>query len=388
MVPKTAFTLARDDPGFAIICISPTFSYTPPMTHCKIYASDEGFGHLVRQQAVADALTRLVPEIQFDLQTQNHADTASWLFPEATLIRRFNNIRWPRDADGSPDLSATKQFLSDYQTRSKTFINEESDQQDYDFLLSDFVYEAFPIGRQRGIPAFGICHFTWDWFFSKLYPLPITTQVLDYMQSLAWQAERLFFSEFSPPDLIAHYHAKAIVHPLIVRQRDTPKIVHTDRFKVLIMDSGANVLTQSIEDAVKQVHRLPDIQFFIHNNFALEADNVTLIPDNVPIVDYLKDMDLVISRGGFNTIAECIAWRVPLLLIGEARNPEMERNLFCIKQQDLGSFVSLQRFRNQFADTLQRFIDGEYLHIKNQTQNHDIRTDGADVVAKAIVDIL
>jgi len=358
------------------------------MVKCKIYASDEGFGHLVRQQAVADALSRVIPDIHFDLQTRNQADAAAWLFPEARLIRRFNNILWPRDASGSPDLNATASFLYDYVERSRQAVEEDTDAGTYDFLLSDFVYEAFAVAHKHRLPAFGICHFTWDWFFAKLYPSPVSSSVLSYMQALAGQAERLFFSEFSPPDLINHYANKAVVHPLIVRKRDGSVHLPGDRFRVLIMDSGANVLTRSIENALTQIHRLPDVQFFMHEKFAIQADNVQLIPSNRPVIDYLQKMDLVITRGGFNTIAECIASRIPLLLIGEAMNPEIERNLFCVKQQDLGSFVSLERFSTNFADTFKRFIDGEYPHIKSHMQSHDIRTDGADVVANTVANML
>lgn len=356
------------------------------MLRCKIYASDEGYGHLVRQQAIAEALSALQPDIEFDLQTRNQADAASWLFPKANVIRRFNNIIWPRSESGSPNLEQTKIFYEDYIERSITFMQEEDLSQSYNFILSDLVYEAFGIAKQTNTPAFGICHFTWDWFFSKLYPLPVQRHVIEHMQKLATHATKLYFSEFTPPDLIQHYRKQCIVHPLIVRKQYKSNITVGNKFKVLLMDSGANVLATSIRNAIEQLPRLPDIQFFIHENYAVQADNITLMPANVPIIDYLQHMDLVISRGGFNTISECIAWRVPLLLISEHMNPEVERNLFCVKQQGLGSFTSLDKFEHRFSSTLQHFIDGEYDQIKQNMASHAIRTDGADVVAASILD--
>ena len=356
------------------------------MLHCKIYASDEGYGHLVRQQAIAEALSTLHPDIAFDLQTKNQADAASWLFPKANVIRRFNNVIWPRRESGSPDLEQTEIFYADYIERSERFMQEDCHSSAYNFILSDLVYEAFGIAHRDNVPAFGICHFTWDWFFSKLYPLPVKRQVIEHMQCLAGYANKLYFSEFSPPDLIQHYRDKCVVHPLIVRKQYASNINTGKRFSVLIMDSGANVLAASIRNAIAQLKNLPDIQFFIHENYAVQAENITLIPANIPIIDYLQHMDLVISRGGFNTISECIAWRVPLLLISEHMNPEVERNLFCVKQQGLGSFTSLEKFEHHFSSTLRYFIDGEYQQIKNNMLNHDISTNGADVVAHSILD--
>ena len=60
----------------------------------------------------------------------------------------------------------------DYETRSQKYISEEASSSncDFDFLISDFVFEVFPIAARFGIPSFGVAHFTWDWFFSKMFP--------------------------------------------------------------------------------------------------------------------------------------------------------------------------------------------------------------------------
>ena len=354
------------------------------MSRCKIFASDEGFGHLVRQQAISEALLGLAPDLDIDLQTDNNADAASWLFPQANVIRRFNNILWPRHASGSPDLERTRAFYADYLARSDQFLEQET-VADYDFLISDFVYEAFPLGHSGKIPTFGVAHFTWDWFFSKLYPSPVRDSVLGRWREHAQLADVLFFSEFSPVDIIEYYKHKAFIHPLIVRRALDKNIVKRGEFNVLIMDSGANILTNSISKAVNEIHKLPDFHFFVSDKFSLDVENVTGIPRHEPVINYLSHMDLVIARGGFNLISECIGYRVPLLLLGEISNPEVERNMFFLKHQGLGSYISLDRFTNHFAETLQRFVEGEYRHIRTNMTSHDLRTDGAMVVADRIL---
>jgi hypothetical protein len=66
-----------------------------------------------------------MPDLAIVLQTSKNADAASWIFPEARLTRRFNNILWPRLESGIPDLDETRRFYSGYIERSDHFLKEE-----------------------------------------------------------------------------------------------------------------------------------------------------------------------------------------------------------------------------------------------------------------------
>ena len=48
------------------------------------------------------------------------------------------------------------------------YLEIEEALEGYDFIISDFVYEAFALAHFAKKPSFGIAHFTWGWFFSKL----------------------------------------------------------------------------------------------------------------------------------------------------------------------------------------------------------------------------
>ena len=45
------------------------------MLKCKVYLSDEGFGHLVRQEAIIKSMLRLNNKIHFTIQTKNKSFT-------------------------------------------------------------------------------------------------------------------------------------------------------------------------------------------------------------------------------------------------------------------------------------------------------------------------
>ena len=359
---------------------------------CKIYLSDEGFGHLVRQRAICEKLKELVPDLTITVQTGSHADVARHMFSNASVITKFNNIHWARRANGSPDLKGINKFFSDYEVRSSAFIDAEteaSDIESFDFVVSDFVYEAFPIAKACNVPVFGVAHFTWDWFFSKMYPVPVAYSVLEQMQNYAKMSDKVYFPPFTPEEILNFYGDKALQVPLIIGESGTTKTdFPNDKFTVLVMDSGASVLSEHMNKAIEQIASIDSMHFLIAEKYGLEADNVTSIPKEEFFSDYIGKVDLVVTRGGFNTISECIAYRTPVLLLGESSNPEIEKNLLAIKSEQLGSFVSLDTFVNDLGAFLNSFIAHEYVQIKKRMDSHQYQTNGAEVIARDILKIV
>ena len=354
--------------------------------HYKIYASDEGFGHLVRQRAIYDQLRLLSPDLAATLQTKNYIHAAKRIFGDITFVEKHNNINWAKTKTGTPDLGAIRAFYSDYIERADKHIASDDAVGDYDFVVSDFVYEAFDIAAKKNIPVFGVAHHTWDWFFSKLYPLPVRTTVLERLFKQAQSADRLYFPPLTPPDILNAYKDVCVEVPLIVRGRNEEIEIETnDGFNVLILDSGSRLLSEKLKPALRMLGEINDMHFFLPEYFGVEAENVTLIGNDEVLLDYMPQMDLVICRAGFNTISECIAHRTPLLLVGEALNPEMESNVLLMKHLGLASFTSLEKLSGQFQNTLRDFIEGEYRLVKRNMREHEIPSGGARVVAEDIL---
>lgn len=361
----------------------------PISMRAKVYLSDEGFGHIVRQRAIIEAIRRRLPEANFVLQTHKHAEMAGKVIEGVELINKFNNIVWHKLPNGSPDVEAITNYFHDYESISDQFIQEEAHLPGVDFILSDFVYEAFAIGQNQGIPSFGVAHFTWDWFFSKLYPPPMNTRLMQRFFTLAKSAEMLYFPPFTPEEILNFYKGNCREVPLIVRTEVTHKSPHdSGRFKVMILDSGAGVLRQSVEQALATVAPLDDFEFFVSSNYLTESANVTFIDKNELMVDYLRHVDLVISRAGFNTISECISLRTPMLLIGEAMNPEMSENILNLKKVGLASFISTETFESELDTFLPKFIQHEYPTILEAMNNHTMPLNGAEVIADDILERL
>ena len=131
---------------------------------------------------------------------------------------------------------------------------------------------------------------------------------------------------FPPFYIIANKYAdKAKIFPLFLT-RIKNKILNDKKFKILLMDSGGNVISSRIEKIIDLIRKKSKYHFYISDKFNVKNNPVSLIKKHELFSSYIPQMDLVIGRGGFNTFTECLANRVPFLMLNERLNPEMEEN--------------------------------------------------------------
>jgi hypothetical protein len=354
---------------------------------CRVFLTDEGYGPLVRFAAILLHLRRLLPDLEVEIQTCNHVEAITGIVSGVATRKRHNIICWHKKTDGSPDLHVIRQYYAEYESKSRDFVSQHVDLDDKpDFIISDFVYEAFEIAHLQGIPSFGIAHFTWDWFFSKLYPNPIPPSLRDRWKMQADLATQIFFPAFTPPE-IPPCHRNCTSVSLVVRPVEPCRPLDqlgTSK-KILVVDSGSNVLHQQLRTALSRLRPLPGWTVIVREDLIDEKlDGVHLVPPDQMFIELIPHVDLVIGRAGFNTISECLATRVPMLLLGEALNPEMAENILAMKAKNLASFIDIGALVNDFTGTVERFIHGEYAAIRNAVEHHSIKHQGAEEIASMI----
>lgn len=353
----------------------------------KFFLSDEGFGHIVRQRAIIEQLKKLKPELIITLQTHQHLGFAKQNIPANNYIETFNLIKWHKKEDSSPDLEAIANYYDQYMEKSEAFFNELQQQnKQSDFLVSDFVYEAFAYAHLKGIPSFGVSHFTWDWFFSKLYPPPVSRKVLRRFFTMAKQATQLFFPPFTPQEILSFYRENAVQVPFIRRSaiEHKPWPDANKKVKVLVMDSGAGLMKKKILKALTD-SKLESTPYFFGSPYLLSISNSFQIPKGELLVDYIHEADVVIGRPGFNTLSECLSLKKPMLVISEAMNPEMEHNLSELKKNRLGAFLSIDDFTENLPRALDRFFQKEFDNIQDAVHTFDAPSNGAEVIAEFIL---
>lgn len=339
------------------------------LLNVKIFASDEGFGHIVRQRAIIEEL--LKDNHNITLQTQEKLDIAKKFFQEKiNYVNQFNNIK-TKKIHGSLDVKTTHLTMNDHFSRFMQLTSKEiADTKKYDFIISDLVPEAIAAAKVNKIKSFGVCHFTWDWLYEKVFG---NKKYVKLLEVATHEADAIFFPPFTPDEIISKYRDIAVKVPFIVYPFGENRIpISTEKLNILVLDSGTQALKNIIDENKESFTKLSQEYNFI------------IAPDINHVHNLIPKVDLVITRAGFNTISDCIAAKTPMLLIDEPQNPEIEHNLSRLQELHLGKAISVREYRHNFAETFEKFMREDYEQLKEDTKHHHFKTDGAEKIVKEI----
>ena len=111
----------------------------------KVYLSDEGYGHVVRQEAIIKELFKLRSDLDITIQTQEKIDVVKEKFGDSvTYVEKFNNIKTTKTLTGYLDLEETKRCFENYPKIFKKVVEEECDNFDYDFVTVSYTHLTLP----------------------------------------------------------------------------------------------------------------------------------------------------------------------------------------------------------------------------------------------------
>ena len=89
---------------------------------CKIYLSDEGFGHLVRQEAIIKHLN-LIEKIDITIQTKEKIKFAREKFKgKVKYIEKHNGIQTTKTASGKLNVAKTISTFKKYISKIDNII--------------------------------------------------------------------------------------------------------------------------------------------------------------------------------------------------------------------------------------------------------------------------
>jgi hypothetical protein len=296
---------------------------------------------------------------------------------------KYNNLHLEKTVDADLDVTRTREILEAYPQRAKDWIEDMLAQGiDFDFCISDFVPEAFELARRLGKPAFGVAHFTWDWFYENIShsSRDVVQQMEDYIRT----ASQLYFPPFTPPGVLKKYGTIATHVPFVINEL-LPMHIHENGFKILVMDNGTKTLARLIGQNISTFTTLTDFLFFLSTEFVNSpTKNLRPIHGLKTIHSCIPHMDLVVARAGFNTITECLANRIPGLFVEESSNPEVNENLRLVTERGLASRISLYDFKHDFANRLAKFLKSDYSSIRKKLYQTTFSACGAQVICHDI----
>jgi|TARA_R110000822_G_scaffold990_21_gene4456 uncharacterized protein (TIGR00661 family) len=360
------------------------------MLKCKVYLSDEGFGHLVRQEAIIKSMLRLNNKIHFTIQTKNKFKFAVEKFSNyknISYIEKFNNIETVKNIDGSLNLQKTRYYFDNYLNNSETFILEELKDFNYDFVISDAVPEAHQIAKIAKVPSFLIFHFNWAWFCKKVFP--DLNDVSSHMLKMYKHASLTFLPPLEPLETTVNFKDNGTNVPFIINDFDNFDIVQTKKKKILIMDNGTSTLSKIIISNFDKFESLNDYHFYIPKNLAkADASNITRVEGVKRIHSHIPKMDAIVARAGYNTLTECIISKVPALFVNETKNPEIAHNISQVFSLGLGGKMTVKNYQDNFVNCFESFMKTDYDNIKKNLNSANFEKNGAEVISKKILNYL
>lgn len=357
-----------------------------------IFVSDEGYGHIVRQRALISKLLIFRKKIKITIFSGKKISILKNKFKKSVSYKKINKtLGTLKDKNGNLNVLGTKKNFNNWaKNKNKWMATYKKVFEKYDIFISDFMPEVFELSNRLEKKSYGIAHFTWDWFYKKIYGQDTTyKQLLSYIQ----KADKIFFPPFTNKEIINKYKKKIINVNFFLSDFKKKPYKKSANKKCLIMDNGNRTMTKHIERSLKKLTKINHVDFILRKDFlSKKSKNIIKKSKNLRGISGLKrthefimESDFIIARGGFNTISECLVLKKPSLLFNETSNPEIKENLKMINNEKKCSLISSKDFRDNIEKRINFFIKNEFLKLKKNLNKSKYKSNGADQVANFII---
>lgn len=291
------------------------------------YISGHGFGHATRMCALIAKVFEFYPDMKIFVRT----NAPEWIFKqEITKGCYFSSL--PIDTgtyqldfihlDKKKSLTEYEQLInlrSQFLPREVAFLKENA----IELVIGDIPPAAFYIASQSGIKSIGISNFSWDWIFEPyVEDYPEYKFVISDMQEGYRRADLLLRLPFAC-DFPSFRSIRDI--PLLVRK---PKLsvdemrsnlgLENETRPVIMCSFGGFSITNF--DFIKTVCALPDYFFIGFGAAFTRTENYLILPSSHTQIGFdhpslVAFSDIVISKLGYSTVAECVSLGTPIMYI-------------------------------------------------------------------------
>ena len=360
-----------------------------------IFISDVGFGHMVRQREVVQQLINKIKNIEITLVNGLQIEILRESFDDKVkYIKRFNNIELLKTKDGYFGREKSiktldvwnKNLGNDFKFFKKNFKN-------FHFIISDFVPQVFYYAKKLNIKCYGVCHFSWSWYFETVYPRQ-KKSIVSKIKKYENMATKIFLPPLTPKGVYSNINdVEKYKNINFISQPYKSENTKNSKKTFLIMDNGTQTLSKLISDTVPYLKKMKNYIFYIGisslNNVAteiiLKSKNMIPITTLKGMYSYIGKVDHVIVRGGFNSITECLFFKNPAIFMSEKFNPEIDENLKIVFDKNLGAIMNKEDWKSNFSKRIDMFIKNEANLIKKNLNRQQFKYNGVSQLLKAIL---
>ena len=160
------------------------------------------------------------------------------------------------------------------------------------------------------------------------------------------------------------------------------------------MNNGTNALTSHINSIIPFLPMLKKYKFYISSNIPeklkkkieKKTKNIIFINNSLKkMYSYISLVDLVVARGGYNTVTECLIFKKASILTSEKLNPEVERNIFELKRKKLcGVMIDKDWQYKSFKKKIENFVKKDYDFILKNIKKNKFKNNGSSQIVKDI----
>ena len=361
------------------------------MIKFAIFISDVGYGHMVRQRCIINEIEKQFSHFKILIINYSNIEIIEQTFKEKyEYIKWFNNIKLYKTKSGFFDLKKTNKYFKKWSIKKNDIFSLEKKISGYDVIIYDFVPEAFELAKKLYIKSYGVCHYTWSWFFKNSGYKNI--KHLKKLSEVELMANKIFIPPFAPKDMIKLSDQKKISKINFIMEKK--KFVKKKNKKpiILVMDNGTKTLSKKISSTLKFMEKSTKFKFYVGTaslnhldlEFVLKSKNIIPIKGLTSIYSEINKVDYVIARAGFNTISECLIYKKPTLFADEKNNPEIKENLIKIREDNLGAFINDEEWGKNFNRRINFFHKYEQKKIKINLNKYNFLFNGAQQVINSI----
>lgn len=359
-----------------------------------IFISDVGFGHMVRQREIIHSLLKknkniditIVNGLQIEILKETFGDKIKY-------IKRFNNIELVKTKNGFLDKKESFRTLDNWNSKLKSdFLFFKKNFKNFNFIMSDFVPQVFYYSKKLNIKCYGVCHFSWSWFFETVYQNK-KNLIVNKMKKYENMAEFFFLPPLTPAGV---YKKITDINKIkdvnyIIGSYQTTKVSNKKK-TFLIMDNGTQTLSNLISETIPYIDKMKNYIFYIGisslsnraTEIILKSNNILPVTTLRGMYSYIGKVDHIIARGGFNSITECLFFKKPTIFMNEKFNPEIDENLKMVLDRNLGSIMNKNDWKSNFKKKIDKFVKKDVRVIKKNLKKFDFKDNGADQILKTI----
>ncbi len=360
-----------------------------------IFISDVGFGHMVRQREIISQLLKKIKNVEITIVNALQIEILKDTFDDkVNYIKRFNNIQLFKTKDGYFERKKSIKTLDVWNKNLKNdFVFFKKNFKNFNFIISDFVPQVFYYSKKMNIKCYGVCHFSWSWFFKSVYSNK-KKAIINKMKKYENLATKIFLPPLTPKGVyqnISDANKIQNINFIIKANKIENKVNKKKTF--LIMDNGTQTLSKLISETVPFLNKLKNYIFYIGiasltdkaKDKILKSENMLPVTTLKGMYSYIERVDYIITRGGFNSITECLFFKKPTIFMNEKFNPEVEENLKIVFDKNLGALMNTNDWKANFTKRVNKFVTKEVTSIKKNLEKNHFQSNGANQLLKIIL---